>query len=196
MGVAVILQQPGTQDVDELAIQRVASGDPAALAELFDRHRSRLFVFLYRLVGDAPTAEDLLGETFLHLHRGAGQYHAGSGFAPWLFRIARNLAVSELRRRRVRQQGWQRLVAWFNPNSAAPEPEPCDISDRVQAALRKLSEEQRTAIVLKEYLELDYREVGRVLGCSEQAARARTYRARSALRALLEDWYAEGRAEI
>ena len=63
------------------------------------------------------------------------------------------------------------------------------VGERVRAALALLPEEQRTALVLKEYQQMDYREIARVLGCSETAARARTYRARMALREALRDWW-------
>src|SRR6185369_2242637 len=88
---------------------RIAAGDSAALACLFERHKRRLFAYLYQLTGDRAAAEDLLGETFLRLYRARARYRTGSGFVPWLFRIARNLAVGELRRRSVRRRGQERL---------------------------------------------------------------------------------------
>ena len=66
-----------------------------------------------------------------------------------------------------------------------------DLSERVREALACLPEEQRSALVLKEYHQLEYREIGRILGCSEAAARARTYRARITLRELLHGWWSD-----
>jgi RNA polymerase sigma factor (sigma-70 family) len=174
---------------DDEAMRGVAAGDSAALAALFDRHKARLFGFLYHLVGDRDTAEDLVGETFLRVYRARSHYRAGTGFTPWLFAIARNLALGELRHRGVVSRAYQRLT-----REAASEEDTWDVGrqearDRVRAALARLPEEQRSALLLKEYYQLDYGEIGQVLGCSEAAARARTYRGRITLREALRDWW-------
>ena len=168
---------------------RVAAGDNGALAPLFERHKVRLFGFLYHLVGDRALAEDLVGETFLRVYRARAQYRLRSGFTPWLYAIARNLAIGELRRRSLLKRVQERLLrqAALDPNAWSPEED--DLHERVRLALQMLPEEQRSAVVLKEYLGMDYREVGQVLGCTEQAARARTYRARQGLRDALQDWW-------
>jgi RNA polymerase sigma-70 factor (ECF subfamily) len=178
-----------TLSADEDAMRRVAAGDQDALAVLFDRHKERLFGYLCHLVGDASLAEDLLGETFLRVYRSRARYRAGSGFAPWLYAIARNLALGELRRRSTWLRIKQRLTwdAWTAPPGWDSERQ--EAQDRVRAALQALPEEQRSAVVLKEYMDWSYREIGEVLGCSEEAARARTYRARVALRQALKDWW-------
>jgi RNA polymerase sigma factor (sigma-70 family) len=176
---------------DDEAMRRVAEGDSAALALLFERHKTRLFGFLYHLCGDRALAEDLLGETFLRVYRARGRYRPGSGFVPWLLAIARNLALGEMRRRAVLTRIRERLLreAARAPDPWEPEwePERDAVAEAVRAALTALPEEQRSAVVLKEYEGLSYREIGEVLGCSEEAARARTYRARTALRAALRE---------
>jgi RNA polymerase sigma-70 factor, ECF subfamily len=174
---------------DDEAMRRVMDGDSAALAVLFDRHKSRLFAFLYHLMGDRATAEDLLGETFLRVYGARARYRPGSGFTPWLFAIARNLALGELRHRGVVTRAQQRLVEDDPGDTTAEVMEREQVGERVRAALAQLPEEQRSALVLKEYQQMDYREIARVLGCSETAARARTYRARIALREALRDWW-------
>lgn len=178
---------------DDEAMRRVAAGDSDALAALFDRHKVRLFGFICHLVNERALAEDLLGETFLRVHRSRAAYRVGSGFTAWLYTIARNLALGELRRR----SSWLRFHRRFSRETSlvaewgieSDGTEAWETGEQVRAALARLPEEQRSAIVLKEYLELDYAEIGRVLGCTEQAARARTYRARQALRVLLKDWW-------
>jgi RNA polymerase sigma factor (sigma-70 family) len=174
---------------DDEAMRRVADGDSAALAVLFDRHKSRLFAFLYHLTGDRSAAEDLLGETFLRVYGARARYRPGSGFAPWLFAIARNLALGELRHRGVVTRAQQRLLDDPPANESERAMEREQVGERVRAALGQLPEEQRSALVLKEYQQMDYREIGQVLGCSEAAARARTYRARLTLREALRDWW-------
>jgi RNA polymerase sigma-70 factor (ECF subfamily) len=177
-----------TLSADDEAMRRVAAGDNDALAVLFDRHKARLFGYLCHLVGDRALAEDLLGETFLRIYRARGKYRSGSGFAPWAFAIARNLALGELRRRSAWSRVYQRLCRETSERELPWEPadEP---REQVRAALQALPEEQRSAVILKEYLDWSYREIGQALGCSEEAARARTYRARVALREALRDWW-------
>lgn len=175
---------------DDEAMRRVAAGDTHALALLFDRHKSRLFAFLCHVVGDRALAEDLLGETFLRVYQARGRYRAGTGFVPWLFCIGRNLAIGELRRRGARQRAHERLCRY--PAELVfqdPHLERDETCERVREALLRLPEDQRSALVLKEYHEMSYREVAQVLGCTEEAARARTYRARVALREALKSWW-------
>lgn len=170
---------------------RVAAGDSAALATLFDVHKARLYGFLFHLAGDRALAEDLLGETFLRVYESRSRYRIGSGFTPWLFTIARNLAIRELRRKGVSQRAQQRLHRDLEQEPPTWNPEREEQCRQVQQALLALPEEQRSAIVLKEYAGLSYREIGQVLRCSEEAARARTYRARNTLREALREWCEE-----
>jgi len=172
-------------------MRRVAAGESAALALLFERHKGRLFGFLLHMVGDHALAEDLLSETFLRLYRARAGYRPGSGFVPWLLAIARNLARGELRRRALLERIRERLFRHTLPESDPWEPRMDDTQATVRAALRKLPEDQRAALVLREYEGLEYRDVARVLGCTEQAARARTYRARVTLREALRGWWEE-----
>jgi RNA polymerase sigma-70 factor (ECF subfamily) len=174
---------------DDEAMRRVADGDNSALAGLFDRYKSRLFAFLYHLMGDRGAAEDLVSETFLRVYLARARYRAGTAFLPWLFTIARNLALGELRHRSVVLRAQQRLAEDASMKQTEWLAEQFDLSERVREALACLPEEQRSALVLKEYHQLDYREISRILGCSEAAARARTYRARITLRELLRGWW-------
>ncbi|MGV3724616.1 MAG: RNA polymerase sigma factor [Actinomycetota bacterium] len=174
---------------DDEAMLQVVAGDTSALAPLFDRHKARLFGFLYHLVGDRGLAEDLLGETFLRVYRCRERYRPGSGFTPWLFTIARNLAIGEMRRRSALKRIRERLLRQAALCPEGWEPERQELQERVRQALQTLPEEQRSALVLKEYLEMDYQEIGQVLRCSEQAARARAYRGRASLRKALQGWW-------
>lgn len=176
---------------DDEAMRRVAAGDNAALAWLFDRHKTRLFGFLYHLVGDRALAEDLLGDTFLRVYQARRRYRAGSGFAPWLYSIARNLALGELRRRGCRLRVYQRLTREAAAETEDWEPDREELRELVRAALLRLPEEQRTALILKEYSGLSYREIAQVMGGSEEGARARAYRARGAMREELRSFCAE-----
>jgi len=180
--------EPAASLTDDALMARVRGGDAEALAVLFDRYKTRLFGYLYRMVGERCAAEDLLGETFLRVFERRASFRSGGGFAPWAYRIARNLAIRELRHQEVSRRAGVRLAADADPPPAVEsEAVRAELRSTVAAALRRLPEEQRSAAILREYEGMDYREIAAVLGCSEQAARARTYRARLALRTALAD---------
>src|SRR5437588_6567626 len=113
--------EPAALLADEAVMGRVRDGDGEALAVLFDRYKRRLFGFLYRMVGERCLAEDLLGETFLRIYQRRASFRRGCGFAPWAYRIARNLAIQEIRRQQVSRRAAERLAADSEP---APEWQP------------------------------------------------------------------------
>jgi RNA polymerase sigma-70 factor (ECF subfamily) len=79
---------------------RLRRGDTAGLTGLMGRHQDRLFRYLLRLVGDEAVAEDVFQQTWLQVAERIGRYDRSRPFAPWLFTVARNLALDQLRRRR------------------------------------------------------------------------------------------------
>jgi RNA polymerase sigma-70 factor (ECF subfamily) len=178
-----LVLDPVTED-DE-AMRRLAAGDSTALAELFDRHRERLFGFLRHIVSDPSLAEDLLSETFLRIYRQRQRFRRGACFVPWMLTIARNLALGELRKQRVRALFLRRAERDPSGETDGWSPEQDTLCRDVHLALRRLPEDQRSAVILREFEELSYLEIGQVLGCTEQAARARVYRARASLRMTL-----------
>lgn len=80
---------------DDELMRQTQGGDLDALGALFDRHQPRLYAFLCRLVGDPATAEDVAQEAFWRVWRHRAAYDARRGFAPWLYGIARHLALTD-----------------------------------------------------------------------------------------------------
>lgn len=158
---------------------RVAAGDMAALGTLFERFKQPLFRFLYRLLRQTAPAEDLLQEAFLRVYDRRRHYKPGMRFATWLYTIAYHLAVDSLRREarcEIRDDLDAELAAPHDDYSRA------ETARAVRDALAELPAEQRTVLILREYEGFSYREVARIVGCSEEAARVRGHRARQALR--------------
>lgn len=147
-----------------LALQ---TGDRAALAELYDRHTTRLHTFLVRWTGDAAAAEDLLHDTFVRLLAPRVAYDGRAPFRSWLYRVARNLATDRFRR----LGRWVEMDESSEPISDDPTP----IDDR-------LSPGHREVILLRTDLDMSHRELAAELGCSEGAARVRLHRALAELR--------------
>jgi RNA polymerase sigma-70 factor (ECF subfamily) len=169
---------------DDELVRRYAEGDAAAARQLTERHAGRVYGPARRMLGDAAEAEDVAQETLRRLWRGAAAWRPGeAGPAAWLNRVARNLCLDRLRRRR----------------RTAPEaPEPADDApsafarlaqaDRAKAldaALAELPERQRVAIVLRHFEERGNGEIAAALELSVEAVESLLARGRRALAARL-----------
>lgn len=167
-----------------------SAGDDGAFAALFRRWSGPLLRYLERMVGDPASAEELLQETFLRVHRARGRYRPEARFSTWLYTIANRLALNELRRPR-RQRSHARLDAEDDdlaPLQLAGEtPRAEDLldarreGDAVERALATLPERQRAALWLTAVEGLSYAETAETLETTEKSVKALVHRARAAL---------------
>ncbi len=195
---------------DDALMAAAAAGDEAAFRALVERWERRVQAFLFRSLGSREDAADLAQETFLRLFRAAPGYAPRGRFAPFLFRIAGNLARNEIRRRTVRR--WLTLgggagegrgpAGDASPGSAAedalarleaPESDRPDEAlrrardaERVRRALLALPERQRMAVVLKRFEGFTQEETAEALGTSVKAVESLLVRGMAALRKALE----------
>jgi RNA polymerase sigma-70 factor (ECF subfamily) len=161
-------------------------GDAAAFDGLFQRWASPLLRYLERMLRDAAAAEDLVQEVFLRVHRARERYTPDARFSTWLYRIATNLALNELRRPRRRDphQSTDEDGAVWLVSDASPTDEIVDARRQGEAALRELEalpERQRAALWLTAIEGLAYSEVAAALDVSEKVVKALVHRGRSAL---------------
>jgi RNA polymerase sigma-70 factor (ECF subfamily) len=177
---------PAELDADVQLMLAFGSGDAAAFDALFQRWSGPLLRYLARMLRDAASAEELVQEVFLRVHRARERYVPEARFSTWLYRIATNLACNELRRPRRREphrsadeEGGPVLVA----EPARPEAvvDAKRLGARVERELAALPEKQRAALCLSAVEGLSYAEVAEALEVSEQAVKALVHRARSAL---------------
>jgi RNA polymerase sigma-70 factor, ECF subfamily len=174
----------------------VKAGDDASLDLLLRRYRTPLVNFLFRMVHDRATAEDLAQEVFLRVYRARKQYSPSAKFTTWLFRIATNLALNSIRDNRHRQMD-RSLDAPADEEDSAPLELPSrevridqhmierDRCDFIRRAVAALPEKQRVAVLLHKYEEMDYGEIAKVLDCSESALKSLLFRAYETLRVQL-----------
>jgi RNA polymerase sigma-70 factor (ECF subfamily) len=178
-------------DEDVALMLALAGGDDAAFDVLFSRWGSRLLGYLQRMVGDAATAEELVQEAFLRVYRARDSYHAESRFSTWLYRIATNLALNELRRPRRRRPhaSTDDEAAPLALVDRKPDPEAAAharlVLNELEAALFELPDRQRMALWLATVAGQSYAEVARALGTSEKSVKSLVHRARSTLAARL-----------
>jgi len=168
---------------------RYARGDDTAFGEVYDAIAPRLHCYIRRRCPRSERAEDLLQQTFLHLHRARGTFIPGACVLPWAFAIARRLLIDLSRReRRATLVG---LDADGMPEPKASDPTQDDVvagletESCLQAAFDRLPATQREAFDLVKRDGLSFREAAEVLGTTVAGAKLRAQRAYDALRAAL-----------
>ncbi len=178
-------------DPDVQQMLAFCAGDDSAFASLFERWGRPLLHYLQRIVGDAATAEELVQEAFLRVHRARDRYRPDAKFSTWLYRIGTNLALNELRRpRRSRphdsadEVGDEDRAPLHLVASGPAADRQLDVrrrTSRVEAALEDIPERQRMAIWLSAVEGMSYAEVAVALETTEKSVKSLVHRARVAL---------------
>jgi RNA polymerase sigma-70 factor, ECF subfamily len=170
---------------DTTLIARIATGDRLAMHALFARHKTRVYRFILRLVGDGASADDLTSEIFLAVWRNAPKFRGHAAASTWLLAIARFKALAELRRRRdIAPEPVE-----TDATDPAADPETCWADKHRDTILRKclraLSPEHHTIIDLVYYHEKSVQEVAAIVGIPCATVKTRMFYARKKLAALL-----------
>lgn len=193
--------QPQLEDTrlrDADWMRRVQRGDEEAFRSLILAYQSRIAAALARMAGPAFDPEELAHEVFVRVWKSAHRYEPSARLSTWLLTIARNLFLNELRYRNrhptvsmqaSEEEGQPRFA--LPPGPAALHPDTAlierELHEAIDAALQKLPENQRTAMVLRRYEDLSYEEIAEVLGVSVGSVKSLLFRARTTLRELLAD---------
>lgn len=168
-----------TQPDDELTtLTRAARrGSEAAFSTIFERFQTPLVNYIYRLVGDWETANDLAQDTFLKAYNALPRTDESLQISPWLYRIATNTALDSLRRRK--RITWVPFKLDLEPEAPHSDPSIRQAeSDAIQTALAQVPTDQRTCLVLNMYQGLSYKEIAEVLGISTNLVAVRIFRGR------------------
>jgi RNA polymerase sigma-70 factor (ECF subfamily) len=178
---------------DRELMHRVAQKDERAFAELANRYSARLLTMAWRLLGNRADAEDAVQRALLRLYMSAGSYRSEWAVSTWLYRVATNVCVDEIRRRRSRSSlqkaveveagdGQGALFPWGG--GAAPGPAQ---SLDLRAALARVPLEARILLALRYVDGLSYQELARVRGISVNTVKSQLARGKTILRAALID---------
>ena len=179
---------------DEELVARSRGGDPESFNELILRWERPIYALAYRVIGREEDARDVCQETFLRAFRALPGFKGQAKFSSWLYRIALNLCRDWIRRQR--RAPTLQIPEGVEPTELAAEVGPAEsiedlVSRReltavVEEAMALLPEEQRTAIILKEYHGMTFQEIADLQGCPLSTVKTRLYQGLSVLRRHLE----------
>jgi RNA polymerase sigma-70 factor, ECF subfamily len=179
------------EDADQQLVQRVQNGDKRAFELLVLKYQHRIYSLISRFVRDADEVQDVAQETFIKAYRALPAFRAESAFYTWLYRIAINCAKNHLVSRSRRPPGVDIDVddaEHLDGNDAmqdigGPESQVATEQLRVavEAAIRRLPEDLRTALSLREFDGLSYEEIAEIMNCPLGTVRSRIFRAREAV---------------
>ena len=186
---------------DHTLLEETLAGDEDAFAELVSRYRNQITSYIYRMTNDYDGAVDLAQETFVRVYRAASRYQTTHAFSTYIYRIATNLAISELRKRKRRRLvSLTGLLIGAEGEEArdfdAPDEKPLqDISlvdmERqrvVKKAISTLPEKYRAPLVLRDVEGKSYDEIAQILSTSEGTVKSRINRARNFLREKMRNY--------
>lgn len=188
-------QSPEQDAVDLRLVERCQQGRLEHFGELVARYQTRIYNMAYRMVHSREEAEDITQETFLNVYRALGTFR-GDRFSPWIYKIASNLCLDYLRRRRPATVS---LDAPVGPEGDIPR----EIADEtflpeeaaligslgldVQQAIDRLPDKYKSVLVLRHIEDLTYEEIAEILNLPLGTVKTRLFRARENLRQLLKD---------
>lgn len=191
-----------SEDPDTALMLRVKEGDRDAFRALFEKHSASIARFAAGFVGATARADELAQDVFLQVYRTRERYEPRARFSTWLYTIAHNLCLNEVRRHDYRT----RVDPEDRPDDAPawdpPDPRPAEgegyaaqreLETRLAQLIAELPEAQRTALILSRVEELRYQEIGEILSCSEQAVKSLIFRATQRLKAGLKGHLEGGR---
>jgi RNA polymerase sigma-70 factor (ECF subfamily) len=180
---------------DEELVARSQSGDADSFNQLILRWERPIYALAYRVIGRDEDARDVCQETFLRAFRALPGFRGQAKFSSWLYRIALNLCRDWMRRQRRTPES--QLPEDMDPGELAGETDPSEsvedlvarrqLTGVVEAAMETLPEEQRTAIILKEYHGLTFQEIADLQGCPLSTVKTRLYQGLTVLRKRLEE---------
>ncbi|MBC8145328.1 MAG: RNA polymerase sigma factor [bacterium] len=189
---------------DDELFRQFAEGDDRAFTTLYERYRERLIGYVHSLLGsDNPASDDVFQESFLRLFRERERCRSGAtqnilNVGGWLFRVARNLSLNQIRSARYLtalppEYNELMFVTVEEAHAGVFDEGPSEhaLMEAIGVVIETLPSGLREVFVLREMNGLSYSETATIIGCSEEAARMRLSRARSAIRRALQSMFVD-----
>jgi RNA polymerase sigma-70 factor (ECF subfamily) len=177
--------EPSLSDLE--LIQGLHQGSNEAFAQVYERYSEGVYVYCAKILIDRQRAKDVVQETFLKIRQSSCQIRQGESFKSWIFRIARNECLMEIRRHRRNSQ--------LDLNSVWQEETPHDRyvdlerTEIVNGLLDSLKHDYREVLILRAYEDLSYAEIAAITGDTESSVKSRIFKARKAMCEKLKEYY-------
>lgn len=191
----------GLLSSDEILVAKCQDGDKQAFELLIKKYQRRIFHLIYRITQDPAVVESIAQEVFLKAYRSISSFRGSSQFYTWLYRIAVNTSLSYIKKESAEESREKSLDYELNTSSLQSESmkteDPEELFMRKEFfrhlldSLRRLPEELRTAVVLREFSGMNYEEISETLEIPLGTVRSRIFRARARLREMLEPYVYE-----
>lgn len=188
---------------DTQLIREIKDGNVQMYAELMRRYQRKILAFIYHMLKSARLelmAEDLCSETFYKAYRSLHSFRElDASFSTWLYTIARNTVLSELRKQKTGSVPLEESnVIPLAPPDAVPELRLLqnERMSMVREAINNLPEKQRSALILREYEQLDYQEIASILGQTVSSVKSLLFRARASVKTQLEPYFDESMVAV
>lgn len=188
-------------DPDVQLMLRVRDGDEGAFRELFEKYSRAIVNFANHFVGSRPRAEELAQDVFMQIYKAAPRYEPNAKFTTWLYRIATNACLNEVRRpeRRYRTRPLEHPTEDSSERAEIALPDPRavrgedvtigrELHDKIHHVLDELPANQRAALVLSRVEGMSYRDVAEALDCTESAVKSLVFRATATMRKELTEY--------
>jgi RNA polymerase sigma-70 factor, ECF subfamily len=181
-------------------IEAFRKGDEKAFEEIVRRYHRQVANIIYLTLGNRDEVDDLSQEVFVRVFRSLDRFEFDSSLYSWIYRIAVNLCIDEIRKKKIRKLIPLDFLTEGKLEDERRHKEIVTGSDEllqkekremVLEALNKLSPIHRAVILLREYQDMSYGEIAKTLHISPQAVKSRIFRAREELRGLLKDYFQE-----
>ena len=183
---------------DHALIEATKQGDESAFAEIVHRYQNPIVNYLYRFLNDYEEAVDLAQETFVRVYFAIDRYHSGFAFSTYIYRIATNLAISEIRKRKRRKllsltglfQSDAEEQTEFQPKDERSLPDEDLVEDEqsrvIAKAIAALPEKYRVPIILRDVDSHSYEEIAEIMELGLGTTKSRISRARGLLKEKLK----------
>jgi RNA polymerase sigma factor (sigma-70 family) len=188
-------------DPDVQRMLRVREGDGAAFRELFEKHSRAIVNFAYHFVGNRPRAEEIAQDVFLQIHRASGRYEPTAKFTTWLYRIATNACLNEVRRPEHRHprrsiehepddERKRAEIAFADPTAVPGDSALAgrELEAKIHEVLEDLPPNQRAALLMSRVDGMSYLEVADALETTESAVKSLVFRATATMRKELAEF--------
>jgi RNA polymerase sigma-70 factor, ECF subfamily len=190
---------------DEELLERFRGGDARAFEELMRRHRTPLYHFIHRSVRNPATSEEILQDAWLRILQGAAEFQRASKFTTWAYTVARNLCIDHARKSSLRRhpsleqsssEGGPTLGEMIPDTRAAVDRTAIgkELQVRLAAAVDALPADQREVFVMREYSNLQFKEIAEIVGAPENTVKSRMRYALERLQETLAEYEDYARA--